>query len=321
MRAPAKPNLAKISDPLWWEGERMPNVLDAEPIRAFARRAGGKITVERVAARFERLAFDCLLSETRNFRPARPAELAHAPDWAQRALARGEEICVFVLSRASGTRLRTIARRLADACAIAATDLAERPRDALAIAAARAFLDKVDRANLDTIARKALFFARLRAAWIEDRDAEPLCAVQHVPATHARLWRRITSITELRAVGRQFGNCLARVTHVSRYVAQLRDATAQFWALHDWDGQPLIIAMAPAPRATCFYEVRGPRNTRIDADNPDLTLLAEALAIVPPPPAPTPIPLALSLPQARTQVARAIAARARAPLRRRVAPP
>jgi hypothetical protein len=269
----------------------MPNVLDAEPMRAFVRRAGGKIADDKVAARFQRMAFERLLDDPRNFRPAAPAELEAAPDWARQAQARGEDIVVFTLHRGAASRLRGVARRLADACKLAAAlEEATRQRDIAAMAAARDFLDKIDRASFEVAARKALYFSRQLASWTEDRDAEPACAAQTCAATQGRVWERITSVGALRAVGREFHNCLARATRSGSYGGMLRCGLAQFWVLRDAAGEGLIVAMAPAPQAAHFGEVRGPRNAPINCEHPDLVRLARFIGIPPadPPPPPTP---------------------------------
>lgn len=266
----------------------MPNVLDAEPIRAFVRRAGAKIADEKIAAQFERIAFKRLLEDPLNFRPARPAELESAPDWARAAHARGEEISVFKLSRGAALRIHGVARRLAHTCKLAAYDCADRPRDATIIAAAREFLDKFERAKFEVAARKALFFARLYATWIDDGDNDPLCPAQIVLSGSGRVWRRVTTMAELRAVGREFCNCLARASSGSAYGGHLRRSQAQFWVLRDSEAAGLIVAMASAPHAVVFSEVRGPRNAHVSADNTDLRRLASAIGIYPPTPPPPP---------------------------------
>lgn len=275
----------------------MPNVLDAEPIRAFARHAAKPITDENVAARFARLAFERLLGDPRNFRPASPAELALGPAWALQARARGDEISIFKLNRAAAARLRTIARRLAETCKVAAADTAARPRDLAAIAAARVFLNKFDRANFDIAARKALFFSRVLAGWELERDAEPVCPAQEIKATKGGVWARLRSVAELRAVGGEFHNCLARVTRVSSYASMLRRGLAQFWVLRDRDGAGLIVAMAPTPKEMGFSEVKGPRNAAVNREHPDLLILADALGMRPldPPLPPTLPPSTISL--------------------------
>ena len=57
----------------------MPNVLDAEPMRAFARRAAGKIADKKIRERYEKMVFDRLMADSRNFRPALQAEIDEAP--------------------------------------------------------------------------------------------------------------------------------------------------------------------------------------------------------------------------------------------------
>lgn len=266
----------------------MPNVLDIEPMRAFARRASAKIGDPKVAARFERLAFERLLGDPRNFRPARASELENAPEWAEEAIERGETLCVFTLNRAAAARIHLLARRLDDTRKIATTNHGDRPRDAMAVLAARGFLEKIERASFDVIARKALYFSRLLAAWANDCEDEPVCPGRIVASTHGRVWSRITSVAQLRGVGREFRNCLARISCDGSYGAMLIHGMAQFWVLRDQAGVGLIVVMAPAPEATHFMEIRGPRNAPIFADHIDLVRLAQALGMLPGDPPPPP---------------------------------
>jgi len=68
----------------------------------------------------------------------------------------------------------------------------------------------------------------------------------------------------------------------------------QFWVLRDPSGVGLMVALAPAPAATHFMEVRGPRNARVSATHVDLTLLGAALGMPSDPPPPPPLsPLSL----------------------------
>jgi hypothetical protein len=274
-------------------------------MRDFVRRVGGKIGDEKIAVRFEKLAFERLLEDARNFRDALPAEIATAPAWARAAQARGETLSVFRLHRGAASRLHALARRLADTCRVAATDGAARPRDLAAIRAARAFLDKFNRTSFEVAARKALAFSRLLAAWACDGDEKPVCPEQKIEATHGRVWARITSVGGLRAVGREFRNCLARTTRAGGYGGMLLQGIAQFWVLRAPDGAGLIVAMAPAPLAAHFTEVRGPRNAPVISEQIDLMRLAVALGMLPEDPPPPASPAAA-------------AARA-APLRRRLA--
>ena len=269
----------------------MPNVLDAEPMRAFARRVGGKIGDEKAAARFERLAFERLLADARNFRAARPEELAAAPDWARQAQARGEDLHVFALHRGASARLHTVARRLADTCRVAEVEsAAQRPGERAIVIGARKFLDTLHRASFDVIARKALYFSRVHAAWNDDGDREPVCEEQEVAATRGRIWRRVRSVGELRAIGHEFRNCLARTSRTGSYGAMLVQGAAQFWVLRDARGAGLMVAMAPAPQARYFSEVRGPRNARIFGDHVDLMRLGLAIGMLPEEPPPPPDP-------------------------------
>jgi hypothetical protein len=280
----------------------MPNVLDADPMRDFARRVGAKIGDEKIAARFEKLAFERLLEDMRNFREALPGEIETGPGWARAAAARGETVSVFRLHRGAASRLHMLARRLADTCRVAATDDATRPRDLAAIRAARDFLDKFNRASFEAATRKALGFSRLLATWASDADEKPVCEDASAPATQGRVWRRVRSVGALRAVGREFRNCLARTTRGGGYGGMLLQGVAQFWVLRAPDGTGLIVAMAPAPAPACFTEVRGPRNAPVSSEQIDLMRLAVALGMGPNDPPPPPA-----------------AAAARAPLRRRPA--
>jgi hypothetical protein len=303
----------------------MPNVLDAEPLRAFAKRASNKIKDPKVAARFERLAFERLLDDTRNFRPALDFEVEAAPEWARRARQRGESLWVFKLHRAASSKLHTLARRLSATVAIATSNEAQRPRDAATITAARMFLDKLERASFEAMALKAHTFARVFETWDSERDSDDVCPAQSVPATRGRQWTRITSVAQLRAVGREFRNCLARTQRTSSYGGGLALGMSQFWVLRDVDFTGMIVALAPAPTATHFLEVRGPLNAVIHPDNADLMKLATAIGMRPnnPPPAPPLIGAALALAAGDLSLCRCprCAPRRRAPLRERLSAP
>jgi pimeloyl-ACP methyl ester carboxylesterase len=253
----------------------MPNVLDAEPARRAARRAARKIQDEKIATRFEKLAFDRLLADPRNFRLASQDEVDAAPAWARAAAQRGEHLNVCALSRGAILALHGVARQLAQVCALAAMAQAPTPEDGRLIEAAREFLHKIDRVGFDLMARKARMFAgqhqRLAAA------ESPLCAPGQVGATQDRIWRRITTLSELRALGRELTNCLARTSETSAYGGRLKDGQAQFWVLRDGRGVALMAAMAPTGDAFDFIEVKGPRNTPVSRTNPDLKCLAKAI--------------------------------------------
>lgn len=262
------------------------NVLDIQPLRALARSAGDLIGDEKIATRFRKLAFAKLLADGRNFRPATEEEMKTAPDWARAARARGQEICVFQRRRTIVGRLNGVARRLAATCDLASADEAARPRDAALITKARTFLDKIERASFDVVARKALYFADAFEAFSNDRDLQSVCEPQLVRATKQRLWSRITSIAELRAVGREFRNCLARTTRSGSYGGLMQMGAAQFWVLREASGEGLMVVMAPSPNATHFTEVRGPGNAGIDPVNVDLVRLGVAIGVYPSQPPP-----------------------------------
>lgn len=276
----------------------MPNVLDIAPLHALARRAAIKIKDKKVAARFERLAVGALLKDENNFRAANPIELEYAEEWAQRAAARGEPVAVFRLHRSVSSKLHAVARRLAETCRIAAMDEAARPGDVAVITAAREFLAKIDRMNFEYVATKTQRFARTLAAWEDQREIEECCQRRVINSTLGRTWHRVTSVAELRLIGREFHNCLARTTRVSAaYGGGLYNGVSQFWVLRSPEGAGMIVAMVTAPYATRFVEVRGPNNATIYTDNPDLVCLARALNMRPksPPPPPPPSNAALAL--------------------------
>lgn len=304
----------------------MPNVLDAEPLRAFAKRASRKIKDEKVAARFERLAFERLISDERNFRPALPLEIDLAPEWAQRAHGRGETVSVFRLNRAVSARLHTLARRLAATLEISTSSEAKRPHDAATITAAREFIEKLERASYDVIASKAHTFSRAFDTWSAERDTDDVCPACAVEATKGRTWLRITSVAQLRSIGREFRNCLARTARTSSYGGGLALGMSQFWVLRDVDGAGMIVALAPAPMATHFLEVRGPLNAVIHPDNADLLKLAAAIGMRPntPPPKPPPVTgaaLALAAGDLALCQCQRCVPRRRAPLRERLSAP
>jgi hypothetical protein len=266
----------------------LPNVLDIDPVRALARRAAARITDEAIAKRYEKLAIDRVLKDPRNFRPVRASELAGAPGWAREAHARGEIVSIYRANKGVCARLHTVGRRLADACTVACTDLRTQPDDRAAIEAARRFLATFKRADFETAARKALAFSRLLESWRTDLDVEAVCPAQTIVLLRGRAWHRITSLVELRKVGREFHNCLSRATRAGSYGGMLVAGCAQFWVLRDLEGKGLIVAMAPAPQATQFTEVKGPGNAHVRADNPDLVELGIAIGVTPPPPSPPP---------------------------------
>lgn len=259
----------------------MPNVLDAEPLRALARRAGLKIDDAGVRARFERLAFQRLMSDARNFRPATGAEIDAAPDWAHRAFARGEVLSVCKLDRGAAMRLHGLARQLSATCRLARADIAKRAQQAHMIAAARAFLLKIERASFEVARDKARVFARLWSELANPSDFDPVCERRVVKATYDRVWLRVISLAELRALGREFRNCLARAERNNLYGAGLCNGRCQFWVLRDRNGRGLVVVMASAPHADYFDEAKGPRNGSVNAYQLDLALLAEAIGFRP----------------------------------------
>lgn len=306
----------------------MPNVIDVEPIRAFAHRAAARISNDTVRARFERLAFERLLNDERSFRAAREHEIAAAPDWARRAIARGDAVVVFAVNRAAAQRIHNVARRLADACCVASADAGAHAGYGAYIAAAIDFVQKFERVNFEVAARKALLFSRVRLAWQSDGDSKLVCSAETVAATQGRTWSRICSISELRVVGRELVNCLSRAANTSSYGGALAKGHGQFWVLRDHRGAGLIVAYAARVTPTHFSEVKGPRNTPVSPDNPDLLRLADALGMkprTPPRPPPSPAAAAATLNALLGQIERAPSQRARlignlvTPLRRTVA--
>jgi hypothetical protein len=100
-----------------------------------------------------------------------------------------------------------------------------------------------------------------------------------VQATGKRRWHRIKSVAALRQIGREFRNCLARVPHAEHHAACWRGGWRQYWVLRDADGMGLVAAMADAPCATHFIEIRGPNNSTVRNRQVDLMRLAKALGI------------------------------------------
>lgn len=299
----------------------MTNVLDVEPLRAFARRAARKIADEKAALRFEKLAFTQLLEDPRNFRPALPVEIGRGPEWARVARDRGEEVSVFRLNDAAARRIRTFARKLVDTCKVATAEPMRFPSDVSSIIGARRFLSKIGRVSYEDALDKAKLFSRKLKAWEEDQDSEALCDEASVRATQGGVWSRIRSPVELRAVGREFVNCLARASTNSYYISMMRVGLAQFWVLRDADGKGLIVTMISAPIASEILEMKGPRNARVDLSGIDVVMLLTALGMHPskPPPPPPPVSGGAALALASRQLCQCLACRRvrarRAPLR------
>jgi hypothetical protein len=266
------------------------NVIDINPLRALAKRASERIGDPNVAQRFEKIALDQLLKDPRNFRQALAHDIDKAPQWARDAHQRGEELSVYRANGALAARLHTVARRIADALRVSQTAEEKRLDDALTIAEAREFIAKFGRVNFDTAARKSVAFSRVLARWQEEDDAKRLCDAQTLVLLGGLIWYRISSVAELRRVGQEFRNCLARTTRSSAYGGQLAQGRAQFWVLRDVWGRGRIVAMAPAPQATHFLEVKGPNNKPIPSDDPSLVQLGLMIGVRPRAPEPPPPP-------------------------------
>lgn len=264
----------------------MPNVLDISPVHALAKRASARIGDPAIAKRYQDLAADRVLANPRSFRPASETELEKAPRWTRDAIKRGETISVFRSSTGMSARLNTVARALADTCRLAAMDHGAKPEHETTIKEARRFLAKFDRVNFDTAASKALSFQRALASWEGDLDAIEICPAQSIVLLGGRIWHRVTSVAELRGIGREFYNCLARSSRVGGYGAMLSRGRTQFWVLRDIGGKGLIVACAPAPLADQFIEVKGPRNAHVPPNHPDLVQLGIAIGVAPTPPKP-----------------------------------
>ncbi len=263
----------------------MSNVLDIEPLLEIARRASTKIGDPTLAERFIRIAVQKLLRDPRALRPATTADLTNAPDWARVAFVRGEDLSVYRSNPALAARLNVVARQLADTRAVAATEWTQHPDDSAVILDAILFLKKFDRVDFETAAHKAHVFSRVFESWRED-DTKPQCDPQSLVLLSGQVWHRVNSVAELRRVGVEFRNCLGRTTSNRGYGACLRRGKAQFWVLRDLNGNGLMVAMAPAPRATYFQEVKGPGNARIRAEHPALIQLGIAIGVRPSPPRP-----------------------------------
>jgi len=264
----------------------MPNVLNIDPVRALAKRASARIGDQTIAKRYEKLAIDRLLENPRNFRPARDSDLKGAPAWVREAIDRGDMISVFRSSSGMAARLHTVARRIAETCRLAAMDHDAKPDQAEAIKEARRFLSKFGHMSFDAAARKALDLSRALASWEGGLDDAQVCPAQSIVLLGGRIWHRITSVAELRAVGREFSNCLTRTSRLAGYGAMLARGHNQFWVLRDIEGNGLIVACASALLPTRFVEVKGPRNTPVRADNADLAQLGIVIGVEQTPPTP-----------------------------------
>lgn len=268
----------------------MSNILDIEPLRIIAARASAKIGDADLAKRYTRIALARMIEHPSALRPATKDDLEHAPAWAIQAFESGAELSVYRRNAALAARINIVAQRIADTRTVAASDLLQRPDGAAIILEARRFLAKFDRVNFDTAARKALIFSRALATWRDNDDARPLCEAQSLVLLSGAIWHRITSLSELRRIGVEFRNCLARATSAGGYGAYLKRGQAQFWVLRNLDGRGLMVVMTQAPLAKRFNEVKGPGNARIAPDHAALIQLGVALGVQPPPPPPPPPP-------------------------------
>lgn len=257
----------------------MPNVLDIGPVNALAARTSRRITNPTVAKRYTTLARERILRNPRCFRPATEAELSTGPDWIEDALKRGETISVYQRNGAMAARLYAVAQRINDVERLSMMDERAKPEHTDTIKEARRFLTKIANANFDDAARKALQLSNILAVWEGAADSTEMCEDQSLVLLSGRIWRRVTSLTALRAVGREFENCLARASRAGGYGAMLFGGTGQFWVLRDLAGVGHIVACASAPLATRFIEVKGPRNAHIANDHPDLMQLGTALGV------------------------------------------
>lgn len=257
------------------------NILDQAPIDALARKMAEKIPHAAVAARFARLAFEQLRDDPRNFRPATPLELKKAQPWVKREMEAGRDVHVFVANRSLAARLRRTAHALAETCEevsyVACLTTRPSSRDIWVKTTATEFIAKIDRAAYDTIDAKARLFALERKNRLDEQmTALKLFDDEEVFSCPGRTWRRITSLAELWAVGREFHNCLARSSrYIGAYGRRLRDGDAQFWVLRDQTGRGLVVAMVcMLEKRIC--EVRTPRNGGVHPDDPDVVRLGEA---------------------------------------------
>lgn len=257
------------------------NILDQTPIEALARKLAEKIPHTSVAARFARLAFEQLRDDPRNFRPITALEYKRSQPWVRREVEAGREVVAFVANRSAAARLRRTALALAETCAevsyVTSVTASASSRDIWLKAAATEFIAKIDRAAFDTIEGKARLFALERKNRLNELlSSKKLFDDEEIFSCPGRTWRRITSLAELWAVGREFHNCLARTSrYIGVYGRRMKDADAQFWVLRDQTGRGLVVAMAcMLEKRIC--EVRTPRNGGVHPDDPDVVRLGEA---------------------------------------------
>ena len=246
-------------------------------MRIFARHAGAKVPEGAMRDRFERLAFEQLLQDKRNFRLATEAEFDAAPEWARANAARGKPLVCFKLGRSACARLHNFARRLAMIRQLAELAPAKQPHLTHAITMARRCVAKINHASFEHLASKACALARAYKQIENEADQAALCAEQVVVATGGRVWRRVVSVSALRAAGREFHNCLAQEHH--GHPAQLRRGARQYWVLRGPHGEPLVVASTETPCAAHFIETRGPFNSVARDFTEDLALLATAIGM------------------------------------------
>jgi hypothetical protein len=218
-----------------------------------------------------------LFNDVRNFRPAKPNELANGGDWIYRALIEGAEISVFAPSATLKRQLARVARNLADACAEAEEFSTRAPREPSHAAAVREFIAKIERVSFAIVAIKARRFAAARRVRIKDAEfSTKLCAPAIVFASSNRQWRRLISVGEMRSAGREFHNCLAQANvHGRIYGERMQQGRVEFWVLRKACGEGLMIAVADVVEKI-IGDVRGPCNAPIPSDDPDLMCLIRA---------------------------------------------
>ncbi len=263
------------------------NFVDVSPISAYARRVASRIPLAPARERFMRVSFEVLHDDPRNARPIEALELAHAPDWALREHLCGRAIHVFEPHPEAVGPMKYVARALKDTCA-EIEHYASMPRkmltarDRVIWLLAKEFVTKISRMSFEAIAEKASYFREERLRRLARlRVDEVLFDREEVFTAPGRSWRRIVSIGELAALGRELSNCLAESSRQhSNYARRLRSDKARFWVLRDHAGAALLAVMIDTVTGR-IREARGPRNAHVRHDDGDIAVLIQARQLAP----------------------------------------
>lgn len=263
------------------------NFVDTNAIDVYARRVASKIPLPAPRERFARVSFDILHDDPRNARPLEALELADAPDWALRDHLLGRAVHAFEPHPESVAPLKYVARALKDTCAeldhfASLPRRALSPRDRVIRQLAKEFVAKISRMSYQAIAEKAGYFRAERLRRLQRlRIDEVLFAREEIFTAPGRCWRRIVSVGELAALGRELSNCLAESSRQhAGFARRLRADRARFWVLRDHSGAGLMAVMTD-PVTGRILEARGPRNAHVRHNDSDIAVLIQARGLAP----------------------------------------